>query len=458
MQAILLCAGQGKRLGMEIPKCMVEIGGEPLLKGQLDVLLGISSISKIIVVTGYKSELVENYIRDNYNDQRIIIEYNSQYGSLGIVESMRCAMKHITEDDVIRISGDLYFYNSIVLNPYITENQTIFLTKTIIPKNDFRKNIPLIVLNDNTNVVKEINLVYDLQKVNSSLEFEWIDLEKYSNGDLFKVMNNSFEYRTKEFNYCDLLNASFNSIEAKCVSSTNDFFHTIAEIDTPDDLLEVKSELAQSVSNTFWQALNKYPDFPSHQLRQDIDVVKISRFIQSVDAADIQSVLEIGCGDCYVLKQLEKEYSIYGIELYGLDYINSFFIQQVNKIREAGSKINFGRLPSLPSCRKADFVFFLGGLHYVINKKAISDFKKEINNSNKYLLIRCPCDPHKTTIINKYSEELRAQYAAIYRTVQDVISLFSNEWNLLSIERAFHDDVESKFGTKQYYFLFERKL
>jgi choline kinase len=55
MKAIIIAAGRGRRLGpetAEIPKCMVEVGGRPILHRQLDAL-GAAGVTDFVVVRGY---------------------------------------------------------------------------------------------------------------------------------------------------------------------------------------------------------------------------------------------------------------------------------------------------------------------------------------------------------------------------------------------------------------------
>jgi choline kinase len=52
VRAILLCAGRGKRLGIEGPKCLVSIAGRTLLERHL-VQLGAAGVDELTVVVGH---------------------------------------------------------------------------------------------------------------------------------------------------------------------------------------------------------------------------------------------------------------------------------------------------------------------------------------------------------------------------------------------------------------------
>ena len=53
MDALILAAGQGSRLKRGCPKCLIEIGGRPLIHRQLDALYG-AGVDRVIVVAGYQ--------------------------------------------------------------------------------------------------------------------------------------------------------------------------------------------------------------------------------------------------------------------------------------------------------------------------------------------------------------------------------------------------------------------
>lgn len=60
MKAIILAAGKGSRLrpaGLELPKCLLEVGGRPIIEHQL-AALGARGIQDVLVVVGYRHELV----------------------------------------------------------------------------------------------------------------------------------------------------------------------------------------------------------------------------------------------------------------------------------------------------------------------------------------------------------------------------------------------------------------
>ena len=64
MQAIILAAGMGRRLGeytKDNTKCMLPVNGERLIDRTLKILCH-QGIKKVVIVIGYKGENLKNYI------------------------------------------------------------------------------------------------------------------------------------------------------------------------------------------------------------------------------------------------------------------------------------------------------------------------------------------------------------------------------------------------------------
>ena len=123
MQAIILAAGMGRRLGeltKENTKCMVPVNGIRLidrLLGQLSVL----SLNRVIIVVGYQGQKLIDYIGHRYDD-KLKIEYaeNPIYDKTNNIYSLSMVKEQLQEDDTILIESDLIFSNRLF--PMILEN------------------------------------------------------------------------------------------------------------------------------------------------------------------------------------------------------------------------------------------------------------------------------------------------------------------------------------------------
>lgn len=102
MKAILLGAGQGRRLRPlteDRPKCMVEVGGEPLLTWQRQALHA-AGVDDVVVVRGW------NRSRIGGVDLRTID--NLRWDRTNMVESLRCAVDELHGDVLIAYTDLIY--------------------------------------------------------------------------------------------------------------------------------------------------------------------------------------------------------------------------------------------------------------------------------------------------------------------------------------------------------------
>lgn len=125
MQAIILAAGMGRRLGeytRDNTKCMLPVNGVRLIDrvlGQLSQL----GLSRVVIVVGYKGQNLIDYIGHRYDDC-LKIEYvnNPVYDKTNNIYSLSLAKDKLQEDDTLLIESDLIFDDSlfrmILDNPY----------------------------------------------------------------------------------------------------------------------------------------------------------------------------------------------------------------------------------------------------------------------------------------------------------------------------------------------------
>ena len=118
MQAIMLAAGKGSRLGKytkDNTKCMLNVHGKTLLERAIDALLE-ANIKDFIIVLGYKGENVKKYIKEKELDKKINITYidNNVYDITNNIYSLYLAKDYLVKDDTILLESDLIYDTSIV--------------------------------------------------------------------------------------------------------------------------------------------------------------------------------------------------------------------------------------------------------------------------------------------------------------------------------------------------------
>lgn len=108
MQLVLLAAGKGSRLGLNISnKCFTEICGKCLLDYNLE-MFSCFDVSKIILVVGHNAENIQQYVGTNYN--RIPVTYVMQHELLGIGHALKNAAPYINESFIMCLSDELFIH------------------------------------------------------------------------------------------------------------------------------------------------------------------------------------------------------------------------------------------------------------------------------------------------------------------------------------------------------------
>jgi choline kinase len=109
MRAIVLAAGEGTRLRpytLDRPKCLVELGGKPLLVHQVEAL-ETAGVEAITVVTGYRADQIEAL---GYRTA-----HNPDYATTNMVTTLMCAAELLDgAADVVIAYADLVYEPRVV--------------------------------------------------------------------------------------------------------------------------------------------------------------------------------------------------------------------------------------------------------------------------------------------------------------------------------------------------------
>ncbi len=116
MQAIILAAGMGKRLGeytQNNTKCMVRVGGETLVErvlGQLDKL----HLSRIIIVIGYKGIELKKYLSTVSVQTPLVFVENPIYDKTNNIYSLYLAKDYMREQDTLLLESDIIMEDAVL--------------------------------------------------------------------------------------------------------------------------------------------------------------------------------------------------------------------------------------------------------------------------------------------------------------------------------------------------------
>jgi choline kinase len=190
MQAIIYAAGFGSRLSRPLnlkPKSLLQIGDKTIIYLMIDKLIDCK-ITKINIVVGYKSKLLQSYLIKNFKNKcSFNFIKNKFYISRGNIYSAYLVKEKINED-VIILNSDLLFQKKTLVNFLKAKHKNLFLTNK---KEDITKDDIIFIYKKNK-IVKEVLIKKKINKKLSILPASGI--VKMSN----KSFNNFMDIISKE--------------------------------------------------------------------------------------------------------------------------------------------------------------------------------------------------------------------------------------------------------------------
>lgn len=116
MQSIILAAGLGSRLGeltKECTKCMVKINGITLIERMLRQL-DRYGMDRIIIVTGYKGDILKDYVQNLRINTPVVFVDNSDYRHTNNIYSLWLTREFLEEMDSLILESDMIFEDRVI--------------------------------------------------------------------------------------------------------------------------------------------------------------------------------------------------------------------------------------------------------------------------------------------------------------------------------------------------------
>lgn len=116
MQAIILAAGMGRRLGeltRNNTKCMVEVNGVPLIDRMLHQIES-KHLSRVVVVVGYEGKKLMEHIASLGIRTPVMYVENPVYDRTNNIYSLSLAREYLCEEDTLLFESDLIFEDSLI--------------------------------------------------------------------------------------------------------------------------------------------------------------------------------------------------------------------------------------------------------------------------------------------------------------------------------------------------------
>jgi len=116
MQAIILAAGMGKRLGdytKDNTKCMVPVNGVLLIDRSLDCLSHLK-LSQVVIVVGYEGQKVIDHVGSEYKGIPVKYIWNKVYDTTNNIYSLALAKDEMISEDTLLLESDLIYESSML--------------------------------------------------------------------------------------------------------------------------------------------------------------------------------------------------------------------------------------------------------------------------------------------------------------------------------------------------------
>ena len=153
MIGVLLAAGMAKRLRPltdERPKCLLTVGSRTLLQRTVDSLVG-AGITELVVVTGYRAEMVRDFLKAHYPTLTIHFLHNADYANNNNIFSLWMTRPYTEGQDFLLLDSDILFDPQIIPTLLRTEGSALSLNRHELGDEEIK------VIVDDKNQVLEIS-------------------------------------------------------------------------------------------------------------------------------------------------------------------------------------------------------------------------------------------------------------------------------------------------------------
>ncbi len=234
MEAIILAAGQGKRISrkLKINKCLLEIKKETLIEKIIRDLKAVFTLDKINIVVGHKQKLIKSKLKK----QNINYIFNKDYNKKEMLHSLYLGLKKIKKN-VIIVYSDIYFSRKIFLK---------------IKNNNFKN----IILPVNSNWKK----IWEKRKKNIFNDCETLKFDK--NCFLTEIGNRIHNEKEVMGQYMGIIFIPKNEIKKIKKIYKNDYYDKKIHITSfLNKIIRTKSKIKCLPCNTKWYEFDDYNDY-----------------------------------------------------------------------------------------------------------------------------------------------------------------------------------------------------
>lgn len=223
MQSIILAAGSSTRtypLTITRPKPLLKVANKTILEHNIESLRNVSE--EIIVVVGYKKEMMEEFVKENFSS--LNIKFVEQKEQLGTGHAVSILEKHVKDRFLLLMGDNIYSKKDV---KEVAKHQYAILTKKV-------KNPELFGV-----IIEKNGLVTDIIEKPKNPASNLVSCALYSlDKRIFEISKKVKKSERNEYELPDAIKELAKNEKVYCVNSDS-----CLQIGYPWDLLDADREL-----------------------------------------------------------------------------------------------------------------------------------------------------------------------------------------------------------------------
>ena len=234
MIGVILAAGMAKRLRPltdACPKCLLKIGERTLLQRTVDAMIA-AGIQELVVVTGYRAEMIRDFLTKQYPSRNIHFIHNADYEHNNNIFSLWMTRPYTDGKEFLLSDSDILFDPQLIRAVLAEEGNALALNRHECGEEEIK------VIVDSENRIMELSKTCSIeQAIGESVGFEKMTAS-YSTA-LFKELEQMIEreglidiFYERAFERLILQGHTFRIVD------TTRYFSI--ELDTPEDFENAK--------------------------------------------------------------------------------------------------------------------------------------------------------------------------------------------------------------------------
>lgn len=232
MIGVILAAGMAKRLRPltdERPKCLLTVGSRTLLQRTFDAMMD-AGIRQFVVVTGYRGEMIRQFLTSHYPEADICFLHNADYEHNNNIYSLWMTREQVRGKDFLLMDSDILFDPTIVKRMLQEPGTALALNRHELGEEEIK------VIVDSDNRVVEISKTCSIQQAIG----ESVGIEKMT-ADYSEALFRELDQMIEQEGLIDIFyERAFERLipqgfTFRIVDTTNFFSY---ELDTPEDFAQ----------------------------------------------------------------------------------------------------------------------------------------------------------------------------------------------------------------------------